>query len=488
MSVVTRFAPSPTGFLHIGSVRTALYSYALAKKNGGKFILRIEDTDKKREVKGSIEDIINGLKLFGLDFDEGPIKGGPNGPYIQSERLDIYQKKAEELVRSGHAYYCFCSSKRLAKIREQQQKEKKQPMYDRKCRGLALQEIQRRLEKGEKYVIRLKVPDNRKLSIEDKILGKIEWDSNTIDDQILLKSDGYPTYHLGVVVDDVLMGMTHITRGFEWLASVPKHILLFEAFQYKIPVMAHLPLILDPGGGKLSKRRGTVSVEGFMKEGYIPEALLNFLMLLGWAPGNDQEIFSLKEFVNVFELESLNKANPVFDRQKLLWFNGQYIRKYSLEEFSDKVRRWVEEYCDEERIKECILEDEKLNEKLKLIQERVSLLSEVVDMLRFFYQRLDIPNLISTKGVKKYCQEDFVKIAQDYLDIVTSYDSNSSRWEHEKWEKDIRTLADKYDWKHGDLFMFVRLLIVGSPVSPPLFEAMVILGKKESVRRIEKMT
>lgn len=482
--VRTRFAPSPTGFLHIGGIRTALYSYALAKQRGGKFVLRIEDTDKKREVKGGVKDIIDGLRVFRLTFSEGPEVGGPNGPYIQSQRLDIYKTKAEELVKKGKAYYCFCTQERLEKLRKKQQKAGEKPMYDGKCRDLDMAKSHERIKEGEDYVIRLKVPKGRKLEIEDAVMGKVRWNSDVVDDQVLLKSDGFPTYHLGVVVDDVLMKITHITRGIEWLASVPKHILLFEAFGYKLPVMAHMPVILDPEGGKLSKRKGTVSVREFLAQGYLPEALLNFLMLLGWAPEDNREFFSLTEFVREFSLKGLNKSSPVFDRQKLLWFNGEYIRKYSKKLFTQKVLDWVKKYCKDKAKKKKILDDDKLVEKLKLIQERISLLGEVVDSLRFFYEKLSIPDPSTIKGTKRYKAEDYKKVIRDYIEIIQEYDTDSKKWKHEIWEKDVRKLADKYNWKHGDMFMLLRLVICGSPVSPPLFESMMILAKNEIVERL----
>ena len=480
--VRTRFAPSPTGSVHIGNLRTALYGYALAKRHEGKFVLRIEDTDKNREVKDGITNIVETLKEFGIGYDEGPVVGGPHKPYVQSEKLEVYKEKAEYLISKGYAYYCFCSQERLDKIRKEQQKQKKQPRYDRKCLNLDIEESRKRIKDGEKYVIRLKMPSDRKLEIEDKVIGKIKWDSNGIDDQVLIKSDGYPSYHLGVVVDDVAMKITHITRGFEWLASVPKHIILFEAFNYKIPVMAHMPLILDPEGGKLSKRKGNVSAEGFLKEGYLPEALLNFIMLLGWAPDDDREIFSLKEFTREFSLEGLNKSNPVFDRKKLLWFNGEYIRKLSKKDLTKKVLKWVEKYYEDEEIRKHLVSDDELIHKLELIQERISLLSEIPDSLEFFYKLLPTPDPSSLKGVKRY--EDHREVMKDYAEIIQGCEDDSGKWKHENWEKDIRSLADKYDWKHGDMFMMVRLVMCGSPVSPPLYESMVILGKEEILARL----
>jgi glutamyl-tRNA synthetase len=484
--VRTRFAPSPTGFIHIGGIRTALYSYALAKKHkDGKFILRIEDTDKKREVKNGIKNIIDGLRVFGLKYDEGPEKGGKYGPYIQSERLEIYQKKAQELVEAGKAYYCFCSEERLAQLRESQQNAKKQPMYDKKCRDISVDEAKKRVKNGEKNVIRLKVPKGCKLTIDDVLLGTVSWNSDDIDDQVLLKSDGFPTYHLAVVVDDVLMEISHITRGIEWLASVPKHILLYEAFGYKIPITAHMPVILDPEGGKLSKRKGTVSVDDFLAQGYLPEAILNFLMLLGWAPEDDREFFALSEFVKEFSMERLNKASPVFDRTKLLWFNGEYIRKLSKNGFRKKYADWVKEYCKDKTFQKNIKFDKNLLSKLELIQERLDILSNAQPMLEFFYQAPEVPDPKMIKGVKRYKEDAYKKAMKDYTQLVETYNDDTKKWSQDKWVEDIRSLADKYEWKHGDMFMLLRLIICGSPISPPLFESLVILGKDEIVKRLK---
>lgn len=483
--VRTRFAPSPTGFLHIGSLRTALYSYAFAKSLGGEFVLRIEDTDMKRYVEGSIEGTEKILKSLGLKYDEGPDIGGPYAPYIQSKRLDIYRKKAEELVAKGKAYYCFCSEERLTKIRQEQMKSKKQPMYDRKCMGIPIEEAKERIKKGEKYVIRLKVPSGRKLELDDKLLGKVRWDSDGVDDQVLLKNDGFPTYHLAVVVDDIIMKISHITRGTEWLPSVPKHILIYEAFNYKFPIVAHMPVILDPEGGKLSKRKGNVSTEQFLAEGYLPEAILNFLMLLGWAPKNNREIFSLKEFVKEFSLERLNKSNPVFDRKKLLWFNGEYIRKYSTFDFTNKFKEWISNYYENQKMKKVILNDMNLEDKMKLIQERVFILSDAVKQIQFFYERKSFPDYSNIKGIKDYSKDDLKKVAGDYLTIIKVNYKDINNWRHDIWEKDIRMLADKYQWKHADMFMLIRLIICGSHISPPLFESMLIIGQKEIIARFE---
>ncbi len=494
MTVTTRFAPSPTGFLHIGGLRTALYSYAWAKKNKGKFVLRIEDTDKKREVEGGVKGIIDALKLFQMNYDEGPNVGGPNGPYIQSQRLEIYKKKAEELVEKGFAYYCFCTQERLSKLREKQQKEKKQPKYDKHCLKLSKEEVEKNLKDNVPYVIRLNVPKDRIISVEDTVMGHVEWNTNDVDDQVLLKSDGYPTYHLAVVVDDTMMGITHITRGIEWLASVPKHILLYEAFNLPLPTMSHMPVILDPEGGKLSKRKGTVSVEGFISEGYLPSALLNFMMLLGWSAPierkfgqEEQEFFSLSEFVELFDIKDLNKASPVFNREKLQWFNHKYISKLTPDELVLKFTSWLEKYSDQEDLKKIILEKgpDYLEKTLEITRDRAKLLSNFLTEIEPFYfypKKIDFSEIKQTKKLDK---KQIQNIIENFLLELEKYKSFDD-WGHQKWEEFVRDLAEKLEIKAGEAFMTLRIKALGTPFSPPLFESMQILGKDEVLNRLKK--
>jgi glutamyl-tRNA synthetase len=488
MAIVrTRFAPSPTGFLHVGHLRTALFGYALAKKNNGTFVLRIEDTDRKRYVEGAVENIIKTMDIFGINFDEGPGIGGPYGPYIQSERLSIYQEKAQELVNNGYAYYCFLSEEELENLKKVSDQEKK--AFRSPFRDASLEESRKRISNGEKFTIRLKVPFNRVLSIEDESMGKIEWNTDIVDDQILLKSDGFPTYHLGVVVDDVLMEITHITRGVEWLPSVPKHILLYEAFNYPLPQMAHMPVILDPTGGKLSKRKGAVSTEEFLKGGYLADALLNFIMLLGWSAPierahgeKEREIFSLKEFVELFDLKDLNKGNPVFNREKLLWFNQQYIKMKSPEELSSIFIRWLEKYAEDKSLLNEIKADTNLPAKLKLIQERAKTLVEVLDSLKFFYIAPEVVDW-EIDQVRNF-KDKISSIKDEIIALHEALPDDPSTWSNDSWAGNMKEISTKYGLKPGDAFMVLRLLVVGSPFSPPLFEAMQILGKEEVMRRV----
>lgn len=468
--VRTRFAPSPTGNPHIGHLRTALFSYAWAKHNSGDFVFRIEDTDRKRYVPESVQLLADVLKAYKLTYDEGPDIGGPHAPYIQSEKLDVYRKHAEDLVKKGYAYYCFCTSERLDKIREEAREKKEQPMYDRHCLTLSEEEVQTRIKEGEPYVIRLKVPRGEELKYTDVVMGEVKFNTDVVDDQILLKADGFPTYQLGVVVDDHEMGITHVTRGVEWISSTPKQILLYRAFGWNVPIFVHLPIFRSPQGGKLSKRKGAMSAFEYLAQGYLPEAVLNFIMFLGWAPKDDREIFSLEEFVKEFTLERINKSNPVANPEKLLWFNKKYISQLSDTDFVGRFLRWLKEYGSEES-KKTYKDKTKLGKIVPLIKERVSTFAEVQSMIKFFYiESLD------------YSKIDLKGMSEGLEALKKAFDKP---WkDHDDWEKRVRDAADEIEWKHGELFMALRLAIVGSKVSPPLRESMDILGYKECLERI----
>ena len=326
--VKVRFAPSPTGYLHIGGLRTALYNYLFAKNNHGKMLLRIEDTDQSRLVEGAIEGLIHSMNWAEIYHDEGPFieegqikQKGDNGPYIQSQRLEIYNQYIKQLLDNGWAYHCFCSKERLDELREEQSRKGQTPKYDGHCRDLTKEKVQEKIEAGMEYVIRLKLPENRLVAFDDIVRGHIVVNTEDLDDQVLIKSDGYPTYHFAVIVDDHLMGITHVIRGEEWLPSTPKHVLLYEAFGWEAPKFVHLPNILNRDRKKLSKRHGDVAVEDFIRKGYLPEALINFIALLGWSPGIDQEIFSMDELIELFDLKRVNKSGAIFDINKLNWMN-----------------------------------------------------------------------------------------------------------------------------------------------------------------------
>ncbi len=466
----TRMAPSPTGEIHVGSMATLLKNYAFAKKYGGQFILRIEDTDKEREVAGGVTAIQEIIRRYGLDWDEGPGKGGPYGPYIQSDRLEIYQKEVQSLIEKGEAYYCFCSKERLAQVKEQQMASKQPPHYDRHCRHLDLAEAKQRVEKGESYVIRLKVPEGEEITFTDLLRGEITFHSDLIDDQVLLKSDGYPTYHLAVVIDDRLMKITHIMRGEEWISSTPKHVLLYKAFGWDVPVFAHIPVFLNPDGkGKMSKRKGVVSAASFLDRGYLPEAMLNFFMILGWAKKDQEEVISLDEYIREFEPSDLSSNSVAFDLQKLNWLNGVYIRKLSPEQLQEKIMPFVP----------ADFPKEKLSQVLPLIQERLVTLGDFTELTKFFYAPISYEaNLLLKKSS--------VEGVTEQLEQVVALIESSKEWSVESLETGIRKLQEKNDWHKGQFFMMLRIATTGEKATPPLFETMEVLGRDLLLSRLDE--
>ncbi|RJR23838.1 glutamate--tRNA ligase [Candidatus Microgenomates bacterium] len=466
--IKTRFAPSPTGYLHIGGLRTALYSFAFAKSKGGNFLLRIEDTDRSRFVPGATERIYEILKIFNLNWDEGPLVGGPNGPYVQSERAKegIYQNFAQKLVDEGHAYYCFCPPQTKEEIKKEHE-GKKISLRDEACRSLSKEEIEKKLKRGIKPAIRLKVPEKEKISFKDFVLRKeVTWESENIDEVMLLKSDGFPTYHLAVVVDDYLMGITHIIRGRDWLPSTPVHLLLFKYLDFSLPEIGHLTDILDPGGGKLSKRKGTVSVEEFLKEGYLPEALLNFIMLLGWAPKDNREIFSLKEFVENFEKGDLQISNPVFNRVKLDWFNGHYIRQKADEELVSLLEPFAPKDAERKTMLKIT----------SLIKDRLVKLSDFKTYTGFFFETPEVdPCLFKDLPYNEHLSEAVAALKE------------IENWNNEEIQKTLGKLIEKKGWKTGDFYMSFRVALTGSRFTPPVTESAEILGKEETLKRLENL-
>lgn len=389
MKVRTRMAPSPTGEMHVGSLAISLKNYAFAKKHGGKFILRIEDTDKTREIENGVQLIQDILKKYNIEWDEGPGVGGDYGPYIQSERLDLYAQYAKQLVDDKKAYYCFCTPERLEAVREEQRNNKIPPKYDGHCKALSQEEIEKRLQNMEPHVIRLDVPQNQEITFTDLIRGDITFNSSTVDDQVLLKSDGYPTYHMAVVVDDHLMDITHIMRGEEWISSTPKHILLYQAFGWELPVFAHIPIFLNPDGkGKMSKRKGTVSAQSFLDRGYLPEALLNFFMILGWAREDEVEIMSLDEYIKLFDPKDVSAKSVVFDLKKLNWINGMYIRKLTLEQLTEKIKPFIP----------TGFPMDKLDAVLPLVHERLETLADLESLTNFFYTDIEVESSLLLKN------------------------------------------------------------------------------------------
>jgi len=479
--VRTRFAPSPTGFLHIGGLRTALFSFLFARHNNGDFLLRIEDTDRSRYVEGALNDIIESLKWIGIVWDEGPDVGGPYGPYKQSERKDIYKEHAFDLVRTGHAYKCFCSPERLAALREEQKKKGIYPGYDRHCRYLSKEEVLRHEKNKDPFVIRLKIPEDGETVFEDSIRGTIKTANSTLDDTVLLKSDEFPTYHLANVIDDHLMEISHVIRGDEWISSTPRHIILYRSFDWAPPVFAHVPVILAQGGGKLSKRHGATTVREFRNNGYLPGALLNFISLLGWALDDRTELFTMDDLIAHFDLERVNKSPAVFSYEKLDWFNGVYLRRKKTDELYDLILPFMIEgnlFKKEEiaQYKEYILQI------IPLIQERLTSLKEVVDRTWFFFDQLFTIKEKDTLIPKKGTPKDAIKILERTIEVL----SPLSSFHEDELEKAFRALVDDLGMKTGAVFMTVRVAITGTRVSPGLFETMNVMGKDRVIQRLRE--
>jgi len=463
MPTKTRIAPSPTGAPHVATAYVALFNYAFARKNRGNFLLRIEDTDQARMVKGSQEQILEALRWLGLEWDEGPI--------LQSERLPIYRRHAEELVSAGRAYHCFCPPARLERVRNAAQKKGLPPRYDGRCRNIPLEEARKRAEK-EKFVIRLKVPEKGRTSFPDLIRGEISFENGLLDDQVLLKSDGFPTYHLAVVVDDHLMKVTHVLRGEEWISSTPKHILIYQAFGWEPPEFAHLPLLREADRAKLSKRHGSVGILEFRENGYLPEALLNFLALLGWSHPEGKELFDLSEFIKNIDLTRISTTAPVFDREKLDWMNGEYIRQLSGGELAGRLGEYLKEYRGRE------IGEGLLKKAVPLVRERIKRLSDFEPMAGFlFTDAAWTKETLIQKGESAHSV--FERLAESGRIL------KKKEWKAPVLEEGIRALAEEKGWKTPALFMALRIAVTGSTVSPPLFESMEALGKEKTLSRLE---
>jgi glutamyl-tRNA synthetase len=471
-----RFAPSPTGYLHVGGARSALFNYLFAKHHQGTFILRIEDTDRTRFVEGALTEIYESLKWLGISWDEGPDVEGECGPYTQSERVELYRSHAEQLLKSGSAYRCFCTAERLAEMRKEQEKRKIKVGYDRHCCFLTKEEVQQRLGSDDPFVIRFKIPEARTIRFIDAIRGAIEYKSDVLDDFVLLKTDGFPTYHLANVVDDHLMAISHVLRGDEWIASTPRHILLYEAFGWNVPQFAHLPIILAEGGGKLSKRKGAASVMDYKKAGYLPEALMNFLALLGWAPGGDREKMSFEELIHLFSLEQVSPKASVFDEKKLEWMNGIYLAEQSVTRLVSEVVPLLQE---EGIIPIGEVDIDYLSQVIELLRTRSKKLTDLVEAARYFYCD---PDSYEEKGIRKYFSED----AADRLDALRRSIGECNEFIAEKLEALFRTAAESMGVGFGKLIHPVRLAVSGVTFGPGLFELLAVLGKDRVLARIEK--
>ena len=474
--IVTRFAPSPTGYMHIGNLRTALYSYLISKHENGKFILRIEDTDRERLVEGATDIIKSTLKMTGLNYDEGPDVGGDHGPYVQSERKEIYMEYAKKLVDMGYAYYCFCTKDRLEKLHE----EDATGGYDRHCRNLSKEEVEANLAAGVPFVIRQKMPLEGTTSYVDSVFGEISMNNSELQDQILMKADGYPTYNFCHVIDDHLMGVTHVVRGSEYLTSTPKYVLLYDAYGWERPVYVHLPLLMgkneDGSVSKLSKRHGAVSFQDLIDDGYLPEAVINYISLLGWCPKNSEsEFFDLDGLKAAFTIDGVSKSPAVFDFEKLLWFNGEYIHKLDDEKFAELIERFI---------KTDIPSSINKTKMLALLKTRISKLSEINDKMAFFITLPEYEKELFLNKKNKIADFDIVKtVLTDARAILADVDS----FDNDTLFAALMPIAEKLAIKTGTLMWCIRIAVSGMAATPGgATEIMEVIGKAESLARIDK--
>jgi len=481
IEIRTRMAPSPTGEFHIGGLRTLLFNYAWAKKNNGKFIIRIEDTDRNRYVEGATNRILEVVKAYNLSWDEGPIIGGSFGPYVQSERLNIYQEYIQRLLEKGHAYYCFCTEDRLSELRKSYQEQDRTFKYDKHCLTLSKEVIDQKIKSNSPFTIRLNVPKSETIEFEDFILGKLSFPTDDIDDAVLIKSDGYPTYHFAVVVDDHFMKITHVMRGNEWVSSTPKHVLLYRFFGFEEPKFGHLPNLKFVGSNKkMSKREGSVHAIEFLKKGYLPEAILNQLMFLGWNPGTEKELYSLSEFISDFDISRIQKNDLVsLDFDKLNWFNNQYIQKLAPEEFLEKIKNWSVNF----NVPCLVFELEKkysnsqILQIIKLAKERLNIFSEF-DLNIDYY--LNIPNLDSV-ALGKYS-----KNPKEVLEYFKTTLEISDDFTFKYLDDLLHSSVKENNFSMKEYFMTLRYAITGETVTPPIIEIISILGKEEVLSRLNK--
>lgn len=466
--VRVRFAPSPTGNLHIGGARTALFNWLFARHNNGKMILRVDDTDLERSTGDSMKAIIDGLKWLGIDWDEGPI--------YQSKRLDLYKNYADKLVKEDKAYYCFCTKEELDEMRKEAQKTGKPPMYSGKCRNLPADEVKKYMDEGKKYVVRLKVPKEGKTTVHDIIRGDVEFDNSTFDDFIIMKSDNMPTYNFATVIDDYVLKISHIIRGEEHLSNTPKQILIYDALGFEKPSFAHVSMILAPDRSKLSKRHGATSVQEFRDLGYLPEAIINYITLLGWIPSDGEEVFSTEKSISEFTLDRVSKNPAIYDTKKLTWLNGIYIRDCDIDRLTKEVipflinKGLIGDNYDYDYIKKVV----------SAVREREKTLNEIAEAMSYYFNdEFDYDE----KGVKKYFEKDGVdNILKEAIEVLDKVDD----FNLVETEKAYRDLIEKLDIKSGDLFHPTRLAISGRTFGPGLFDIMELLGKKKTIERIKK--
>lgn len=498
--VRTRFAPSPTGYLHIGGLRTALFAYLLARKNSGQFILRIEDTDQARFVEGAIEKLVSIIRGMGLEYDEGVfaedgkiISKGDRGPYLQSERKTIYKEYVDQLIESKGAYYCFCSQERLDEVRKEQQALKKPTLYDRRCRNLSHEEIKKNLSDGMPFVVRQAIPLDGTTSFHDQVYGDITWENKLLDDQVLLKSDGFPTYHLAVVVDDHLMQISHVIRGEEWIPSTPKHILLYKQFQWEMPEFAHLPLLLNKDRSKLSKRQGDVSVEDYLAKGYLKEALINFVALLGWNPKTTQEIFTIDELIEQFDLAKVNKSGAVLDVDKLDWLNNLYIRKLSEDKLIEYTLPFlisaglvVDDGATLHNKSGKIITKDFVAAIMNIEKERLKNFTEIGERVKYFFEQPDYnPELLIWRKSNLAATRENLSNLSRFLEGLDDKDFNK-----ENLEARIKEFIASNNLDNGSVLWPLRVAMSGMEASPGPFEIVSALyigyGKFEILQRIEE--
>ena len=473
--VRTRYAPSPTGSMHVGNLRTALYEYLVAKSQGGTFVLRIEDTDRERYVEGAVDIIYNTLKSAGISHDEGPDVGGDFGPYVQSERKDMYLPYAQQLIDEGKAYRCFCTKERLEKLQE----DSVGGGYDRHCRDIPKEESDRLAAQGVPFVIRQKMPLEGSTTFEDAVYGSITVENSELQDQILIKTDGYPTYNFANVIDDHTMGITHVVRGSEYLSSTPKYNLLYEAFGWEIPTYIHLPLIMgkdeDGNVSKLSKRHGSTSFEDLVKEGYLPQAIINYIALLGWCPKDNQEIFSMDELIGAFSVDGISKSPAIFDYDKLEWMNGEYIKNMTLDEFAAVAEPYLKQGIKNESID--------LKKVAAILQQRVTRLTQIPDMISFFDVQPEYEKELFVNKKSKTNLENSPVVLQMVIDKLKTLES----WDHDSIHDCLINLAQEQGLKNGTVMWPARIAVSGKTVTPGgAIEILDILGREEAIGRMEK--
>jgi len=467
-SVRVRFAPSPTGYPHLGNIRTALFNWLFARHQGGIFILRIEDTDVARRVEGAVGIIQDSLRWLGLDWDEGP--------YFQSQRLSLYRETAQRLVDEDHAYLCYCSRERLEAMRQEQMKRKQPPKYDRHCRNLTEQEKIQLKAIGTTPVIRFKTPLEGETTFHDLTYGRVTFKHDTLDDFVLLKSDGYPTYHLANIVDDHLMRVSHVLRAEEWLSSTPRHVLLYQALDWQAPQFAHLPMILGPDRAKLSKRHGATNINEYQRQGYLPDAMVNFLALLGWSLDDRTELLSREELIRQFSLERVGKTGAIFNKEKLEWMNGVYLRRLSLGEFVHRAMPFLDKDLPESVTRP--LDESYVSQVLSLIQERAKTLAEIPQLADFFF----LDELRYDTGLLLKGKLD-AKSATRAITIVSQRLEQAATWDAATLEGILRSLSTELNLPTGELFGLLRMAVTGRTAAPPLFQTMAVLGREKCLKR-----